>query len=446
VSYQWRLAGQALPGQTSRTLNISSAQPADEGDYTVVVSNAFGAVTNDPSARLYVLPPISELVRGDFTNQMQRLPYYLHLPTNYDAARRYPLIIFFHGSGDETTFLSDAAARPARLVYASFTQQAEDPAIIVSPTRRSGDNSWTDAYLQLVSGLLDKLLSEFSVDTNRVYIGGGSEGGHAAWDLAALRRELVAGVVILAGWQGTASATTVRHLPFWVFAAADDATVPVSNSRNLVQALRRVGGNPIYTEYRTGGHGGSITNGLATPAQVNWIRAQRRGTNAPAEPLLLITNPPSTAIFATAKTNLILSGTADALGQNVSGIAWENAANAGKGAAFGSSTWSATGIPISAGRTNVIIVTATTTSWAPGFGGNTTFNHTLTVFNSPIRTALVLQGLRVSLSWNGGTPPFQVQRATNLSSVNWQNILTNAVSPVVLPVEGDLGIFRVLGQ
>jgi hypothetical protein len=212
-----------------------------------------------------------------------------------------------------------------------------------------------------------------------------------------------------------------------------------------VQALRRVGGNPIYTEYRTGGHGGSITNGLATPAQVNWLRAQRRGTNAPAEPLLLITNPPSTAIFATAKTNLTLSGTADALGQNVSGIAWENAANAGNGAALGSNTWSVTGIPISADRTNVIIVTATTISWAPGFGGNTTFNDTLTVFNLPIRTALVLQGPDVSLSWNGGVPPFQVQRATDLSAGSWQTILTNAVSPVLLPVEGAVGFFRVLG-
>src|SRR5262249_46609341 len=157
-----------------------------------------------------------------------------------------------------------------------------------------------------------------------------------------------------------------------------------SRSRNLVQALRHAASNPIYTEYRTGGHGGSITNGLATPAQVNWLLAQRWGTNAPAEPLLLITNALSKGIFAIGKTNLSLSGSANALGKNVRTVAWENAANAAKGIASGSNTWSPPAIPLSADRTNVIIVTATTSTWAPGLGGNTTFNNTLAVFSSSI--------------------------------------------------------------
>src|SRR5437016_1946852 len=32
LSYQWRLAGQDLPGRTNRALQINSAGPADEGD------------------------------------------------------------------------------------------------------------------------------------------------------------------------------------------------------------------------------------------------------------------------------------------------------------------------------------------------------------------------------------------------------------------------------
>ena len=59
---------------------------------------------------------------------------------------------------------------------------------------------------------------------------------------------------------------------------------------------------------------------------------------------------------------------------------------------------------------------------------------------------LVRQEIGARLCWTGGVPPFQVQKATDLSAGNWQNILTNAVSPVVLPVEGDPGVFRILGQ
>jgi hypothetical protein len=45
LSYQWRLDGHDLSGQTSNKLSFSAVQPADEGDYTVVVTNAAGAVT-----------------------------------------------------------------------------------------------------------------------------------------------------------------------------------------------------------------------------------------------------------------------------------------------------------------------------------------------------------------------------------------------------------------
>jgi len=50
--------------------------------------------------------------------------------------------------------------------------------------------------------------------------------------------------------------------------------------------------------------------------------------------------------------------------------------------------WNATGFPLLADKTNVVIVTATATSWAPAFGGNTTFNDTLTVVCMPITLTL----------------------------------------------------------
>ncbi|MBI4662568.1 MAG: immunoglobulin domain-containing protein [Verrucomicrobia bacterium] len=56
LSYQWQRDGRDLPGQTSMTLTIATARRDDEGEYSVRVSNADGAVTSDP-ARLWVVPP-----------------------------------------------------------------------------------------------------------------------------------------------------------------------------------------------------------------------------------------------------------------------------------------------------------------------------------------------------------------------------------------------------
>ena len=58
-------------------------------------------------------------------------------------------------------------------------------------------------------------------------------------------------------------------------------------------------------------------------------------------------------------------------------ISWTNVANNGKGAALGGNAWTATGIPLVAEQTNLIIVTGTASSWAPSYAGSTTFNDTL---------------------------------------------------------------------
>lgn len=46
TSYQWSRDGKIIPGATAATFTIPAAQPADAGDYAVVVTNASGSVTS----------------------------------------------------------------------------------------------------------------------------------------------------------------------------------------------------------------------------------------------------------------------------------------------------------------------------------------------------------------------------------------------------------------
>jgi hypothetical protein len=69
LRYQWRRNGSDLPGRTNAVLTIPNAQPADEGDYTVVVSNVRGSITSIV-ARLRLGEPLSitQIARaGDVT-------------------------------------------------------------------------------------------------------------------------------------------------------------------------------------------------------------------------------------------------------------------------------------------------------------------------------------------------------------------------------------------
>ena len=62
LSYQWQLNGTNLPGATGATLLIASAQVANSGDYTLVVTNRLGLINSRP-ATVTVVEPVMILVQ-----------------------------------------------------------------------------------------------------------------------------------------------------------------------------------------------------------------------------------------------------------------------------------------------------------------------------------------------------------------------------------------------
>jgi len=61
----------------------------------------------------------------------------------------------------------------------------------------------------------------------------------------------------------------------WVFHGDADKTVPVSESRDRIAALRKGGGHPFYTEYAGVDH--TVWEWAYTePALVKWVFSQRR--------------------------------------------------------------------------------------------------------------------------------------------------------------------------
>jgi len=176
---------------------------------------------------------------------------------------------------------------------------------------------------------------------------------------------------------------------------------------------------------------------------LEWVLAQRRGLASTTEPLLAINTPTGDAFYTAVADHVDLAGRAAALGQAVTQVAWENLTTRAKGNASGANDWLAEGIPLLRNQTNLIVVTATTTSWSPVLGGATTFNDTLAVLASPIVATLVLQATSVLFNWSGGAPPYHVQGTTNLASGEWVEILRNVTAPVTLPIESEPHFYRI---
>jgi len=57
LGYQWRFAGNKLPGQNGSNLVLSATTPNQAGNYDVVVTNAAGSVTSSVAVLTLILPP-----------------------------------------------------------------------------------------------------------------------------------------------------------------------------------------------------------------------------------------------------------------------------------------------------------------------------------------------------------------------------------------------------
>jgi len=287
-------------------------------------------------------------------------------------------------------------------------------------------------------------MASFSVDSNRVYVVGTSQGAPAAWDLLKLRPGLFSAATLGARWKGTAPPASIKDVPMRVWHAADDALVNVSQSRELVQALRQAGGHPIYTEFQIGDHIGGIGQGNMSPVIYDWLMAQRRGEASVEGPRLSITTPGSPELLITSSATVDLAGAAEAVGETVTLVRWEHLTTRAKGDALGTNSWSVAAVPLRGNATNVIVVTATTASGFPVNGGTTTFSDTISVASLPITVRLNRQGSIPALSWTGGTGPYRVQKATNFTLADWQDDLTNAQSPLSLEADDSIGFYRVV--
>lgn len=445
LSHQWYQDGVALSGATNSILAFSNVQPTNAGAYTVRLTNLAGAVTSR-------VAQLSVAAGWVFTNaQGTQLPYRLFLPPKYNPATNYPLILFWHGAGEVGTDNVGQMKDNGQFAFLSASNLAKYPCFYLAPQIPYSLTYCVqyDTFLKCATDLLSDLEGQFAIDPDRVYVTGLSMGGFLSWRMVARHPELLAAAVPMsAGWACSSvqdAPPLSLRVPIWNFHATNDSTIPVSWSDNGVAGLRSAGANVLYTRYQSGGHGIWPT-AYRTPVLVDWLMAQRRGVTPTNQPLLSITHPTREPGYRTDATHLDLAGTAGALGQVVSQVSWTNLANNSTGTAFGSNVWTAPTIPIVADQTNLIIVTATTTSWSPSYRGNTTFNDTLAVMPSPIRLTLAWQGTEALLNWTGGRPPYRIQRATDLVVGDWTDFLINVTPPASVPRTGQVGFYRVVGQ
>ncbi len=229
----------------------------------------------------------SKPTSGDVT-----LRYLLFTPKDYKAdGKKWPMMLFLHGIGECS---NDDISRvkihgPAHMVesrpdfpFVVVTPQLPPPPGYVEGKKYTPEqvvalagNAWkSEELIQLI----DHVAAKMNIDADRIYVTGLSMGGFGTWRLVATHPErFAAAVPICGGGEPEKMAAALSRVPIWAFHGAKDPVVPVALSRQMVDAVKRAGGDVKLTIYPEAQHN-SWKETYDNQEVYNWLLAHHLHT------------------------------------------------------------------------------------------------------------------------------------------------------------------------
>ena len=451
VNYFWQLNGTNILTATNASLSFDNLQITNSGGYTVVVSNAFGAVTSS-IVSLTVVPaptyPFGQLVLADGA-----LGYWQLSETNGNVA--YDYLTGNHGTYTPTVLLGQPgynlldthkSARFGMLAASGscVTNIAVDFA--TSGNAAFSIEAWVKGGAQITdAGLVTKGYGnggeQFNLDC-----GGGNHGFRFfVRDASGEARVASSSVVPNNQWRHLVGVCdqangSVRLYVDGVNVAQTTITPNsgiLSSASSVSIGSRQAGFGTAYNNQFAGHMEEVAIYGYAlspTQVQAHYQTATNRPPSFQVNPFTVAEANAGQSYSATLATHASDPNGDTVTFAKVSGPTWLSVAGNG----------GLSGIPLSASAgLNAFVVRATDPS---GLFSTATMN--LEVLAAPaIVTSAAWQGNNLLLSWTGGIAPFQVQLATNLASPLWQNLgAPVSANSMFLAPTNVTGFFRVFGQ
>ncbi len=234
---------------------------------SAIITVSFTVLSCGSSNSLYKKP--GEIFEYGVYNSASgiKLPYRFLRPEDSTATKESPLVIFLHGSGERGTDNEQQLKWGVR-EFTKKSRRKKFPCYMIVPqcpeNKRWVETDWSAAshtmpkepspYLQAVYELLKYTRNKNNIDPGRIYITGISMGGFGTWDALQRWPNIFAAAVPVCGGGDSTLAYRIKNIPVRVFHNSGDGVVPVIRSRRMVSAVKKAGGNILYTEYKTRGH------------------------------------------------------------------------------------------------------------------------------------------------------------------------------------------------
>ena len=173
----------------------------------------------------------------------RNLQYIIKYPKNYDETKKYPTILFLHGSGSRGT----DPYKMSRNDFFVVTEYLESfDFVTVAPMCH--EDTWFDLWETLRDFALE--IPDFPFcDEKRIYAMGPSMGGYATWQIGMSLPWLFAAIVPICGGGMYWNAARLKNVPVWAFHGERDTLVLPEESEKMVAAVNSCGGNALLSLY-----------------------------------------------------------------------------------------------------------------------------------------------------------------------------------------------------
>jgi len=202
------------------------------------------------------------------------MKYAVYVPRAYTPNKKWPAIVFLHGSGECGT---DGQKMIIQGIGRNILWNADRwPCIVLFPQNpgaargKQGDTpeqsrelrSWSHCDAAVMK-MLEETRAAYSIDADRIALTGLSLGGHGAWSIGAAHPDVWCAIAPICGFAdapgGIAPPETIaaklKGVPMWVFHGDADDVVSPDHSRAVVAAMKAAGADAKLTLYPGVNHG-----------------------------------------------------------------------------------------------------------------------------------------------------------------------------------------------
>lgn len=210
------------------------------------------------AAQYDFLRPVKDSIPGGYN-------FWVYTPLDYYYSLEHtPVIIFLHGQSLCGRNL-DRVRRYGPLH--AIVMGREIDALVIVPQNPGG--AWNP---KKINDVLEWTKRNYAMDSTRVYVIGMSLGGYGTLDFAGTYPDKVAAAMALCGGCTLKDKSGLGQLPLWILHGTADRAVPVSRSKEVVEALQRTDNDSrLRFDWLKGASHGALARILYMTKTYDWL-------------------------------------------------------------------------------------------------------------------------------------------------------------------------------